>query len=155
MYRVNSNAPCTVFALVDVRAPAWEAADGWQSSGLSGAGVVYSIYKKYFPAGEIDLKRLRDGGSQGTSYVFKAAGGSSVWAQAGFGGTDNILLSVAPNPFQARVVISVAGLREGSQAGRGRGEIIGIDGKVIKDLNLGARSEYAWSLAPCPREFTW
>jgi hypothetical protein len=108
-YRVNCSAPCSVFALVKQSStvPVWISAEGWQSTSLSllGNHNTYSVYKKYFPSGNIDLKRQKSIG-EGTGYVFKLSGVGSVMANKRTPRKAPRVLEICPNPFSPETEIS-------------------------------------------------
>ena len=60
---------------------------------------AYSVYKKYFTAGDINLERQAGSGSQGTGYVFKLSGGGSVNAERVKPYTGITVIDAYPNPF--------------------------------------------------------
>jgi len=123
MYRVNAGAACTVFVLfqTSLGAPTWIGRDNWQDAGLqvTADGDAYSVYKKYFTAGDINLERQAGSGSQGTGYVFKLSGGGSVNAERVKPYTGITVIDAYPNPFNPTVSISItnytspASLRDG------------------------------------------
>jgi hypothetical protein len=108
-YRVNVSAPCTVFTLfqTSLGAPSWISSDSWENTSMSvsGDGSAYSVYKKYFAEGDVDLKRQPGGGSQGTGYVFKLAGSPSVEANGRYSGSRKFALGIFPNPFKQTVTV--------------------------------------------------
>jgi predicted amidohydrolase len=110
-YRVNVSAACTVFALfqTSLGAPSWIASEGWENTslGVTGDGSAYSVYKKYYGSGDIDLKRQQGGGSQGTGFVFTLASGPSVEAKTYALKKTNSFLKVFPSPFHARTTFSI------------------------------------------------
>jgi len=138
LYRVNASAACTVFVLFDNDAgiPSWISSDGWTNTELSvtASGNAYSIYKKYFPAGDIDLKRQVSGSSEGTGYVFKAAGGGTVevFSDASPSG-QSLQIRACPNPFNPEIAILVPGWKSLGNAGRIR--IFDVDSRLVADLS--------------------
>jgi hypothetical protein len=135
MYRVNASVPCTVYALVDYRTPAWITGDGWESTALTvtGDGEAYSVYKRFFPAGDIDLKRLKDGNSQGTGYVFKLAAVPSVDTFRRRMNSPDIDLFIHPNPFTPATTIGIKGLT-GNGTEAPRLIVVDINGKKVAHL---------------------
>jgi hypothetical protein len=108
MYELTASAACSVYALIDnaIAAPAWIASDGWQPAAgtLTGDGKPYGIYVKYFPAGNMGLKRQKSSGIQGTGYVFQIAdGGPTVEVLHPAFSVRRFNLSVSPNPFSTRI----------------------------------------------------
>jgi hypothetical protein len=136
MYKVAASAACTVFALVQVNlsAPSWIASDGWHSTSLqvTADGNPYSVYKKYLHAGDIDLKRHKNGASQGTGYVFKLAGGGpTVELNSRWPVYNNMGINVSPNPFFPVASIK---LKSENQIPNSRLLIYDISGRMVTDL---------------------
>jgi hypothetical protein len=136
MYRVNASAACTVFVLfqTSLGVPTWIGRDYWEDTGLQimADGNAYSVYKKYFEAGNIDLERQAGGGSQGTGYVFKLAGQGptvEVAAPGAYNALEN--LRVSPNPFRRTVTLTLCPV---TAAQKIQCRIFDIKGKLVKTL---------------------
>src|SRR3989339_177812 len=139
MYRVNASLPCTVFVLFDNDAgiPSWISSDGWMNAGLSvtASGNAYSIYKKYFQEGDIDLKRQYSGSSEGTGYVFKAGGPSGAGEKRISG--KKPVLSAYPNPFNPTVrIVADPGPCGTETVRRAILKIFNPQGKCVKTMNV-------------------
>jgi hypothetical protein len=156
IYRVSISAPCTVFAIMDQSAgvPTWIASDNWQATSLSvtGDGQAHMVYQKVFQAGTIDLKRQKDGGSQGTGYVFKPGSAPSVEILDRNMGQDKTGLLIIPNPFNSNIKIKVR--REAYGVQRVSLQIYNVRGKLVADLTPYASRitpyAYTWNAADYP-----
>jgi hypothetical protein len=133
IYRVSLNAPGTVYCLVD-GTPSWLSADGWIRTSIPGPvgnNVTYSVYSKEFSSGIIGLKRYMDGGSQGTSYVFKIGSEPTVESFASDDYSINEpALKVWPNPFSGKAIIKFKG-----QSSKVKVQIFNLNGKMIKNFS--------------------
>ena len=94
------------------------------------------MYIKNFSAGNIDLKRLKDIGSQGTSYVFKLADSLSVSVGRGTTLVQLPEITILPNPFTGQTVISATGMRGQAEW---RFNIYDLNGKRVSS-HLGSRA---------------
>jgi hypothetical protein len=150
MYKVNASGPCIAYALIDDSVPAWITTDGWETTILTvtGDGQSYAVYKKEFPAGDIGLKRLKSGNSQGTSFVFKLAVRPSLDNFGGLLKQPHIHLNVHPNPFKFSTTISLGGLA-GNRGKTPRLSVIDINGKMVARLTPKVfKPRVVWEAGP-------
>jgi hypothetical protein len=140
IYRLSASAPCTVFALVDAAlpVPSWIGPDGWEKTSLEllGNNNPYAVYRKFFNAGDIDLKRQKGIDSEGTGYVFKLPGatGSLPVQDNRPAAVGKKVLSAYPNPFNpsTKLVINFWPLAFGAP----RLTIYSMSGKLVARLNV-------------------
>jgi hypothetical protein len=135
-YRINISAACTVFCLIKASSPpAWIASDGWQSTSLRlmADSDNYAAYKRYFPAGDIDLKRQM-GTGQGTGYVFEIGAGPTVEKQVEISSKKGINITAFPNPFNRNVTIKIGGYPQLGPSGYIM--ILNVQGRVVNKEDL-------------------
>jgi hypothetical protein len=158
MYRVNVSSACTVFVMVqaNLAAPTWIGTDGWNSTSITvtADGNSYAVYNRYFDAGDIDLKRHKNGSCQGTGYVFKISGGGSGpvigLSESILSGTYNI--AVYPNPFSTSVNIQV--LMRNDECGMMNMGIYDISGRLVYAFGTGGvHTNYANNVGTPPLQY--
>jgi hypothetical protein len=163
-YTVHVGSACDILALVDTQmgTPSWISADGWEDTGLTatGAGDTYGIFRKYIPAaGNVDLKRQKNGNCQGTGYVFMLPGTFGTLIQAGKNAATGPApdISAFPNPFNPAVVISCGNRRGGIQTTKARNSwntaptlaIYDTHGRIVHRARLESDT-YTWNASGLP-----